>query len=191
MEAGATHAPHFRDMAHLTPARPIHTIENGLGTIGPIAVLAPRPRFSPLDPPPLASRLGPMSEVQQVPGATIPAGGDGGDPLAPLTGRVRDMAALASTVAGRAHAIARGHGSIDGHDAMQAEASSARAQMCDAVSILATHLRRAGLPPQRMLVIVKDAVRAAAPSAGEALAMRDLMNDAVRCGITAYYAVTS
>ncbi len=133
-----------------------------------------------------------MSDVQHVPPAVaIPdlvARPTAADDLAPLTSRVRDAAARVATVAEQAHALTRGHPASDAGDATHAELTTARGHLHDAVGVLAARLRRDGLPPQRMLVVVKDAVRAAAPAGGEALAVRDVMGDAVRWGIAAYFA---
>ncbi len=80
--------------------------------------------------------------------------------------------------------MARDHATRDAVAATDPELSTARSALCVAVGALARHLRHEGAPPQRMLVVVKDAVRAAVP---EALGGRELMSDAVRCGIEAYY----
>lgn len=137
---------------------------------------------APHVPPPVAHALA-LGEL-----ALRPPVADG---LASLTGRVRDMAARAAAAAGRVQALAPGHPVLDARDASHAELAAARGQLCDAVGMLAVRLRRDGLPPQRMLVAVKDAVRAAAPTADEVLAAREVMGDAVRWGIDAYYAAAS
>ncbi len=141
-----------------------------------------------------------MSDVSQVPpsvardaaAADILAAAGGaapGDVLGALTGRVRDTAARAVVAAGRWHTSARVHPALDVADATFAEFDASRTQLCDAVSVLAAHLRRGGVPPERMLVVVKDAVRgAAAPTAADAADSRVVMSDAVRWGIDAYYA---
>ncbi|HEY0779343.1 MAG TPA: hypothetical protein VGD56_15355 [Gemmatirosa sp.] len=113
----------------------------------------------------------------------------GADALGFLTGRVRDAAGRAVVAAGRWQGLGRAYPTLDVGEATRAELELARTQLCDAVSVLAAHMRRDGLPPQRMLVVVKDAVRAAlTPVAADAPGTRDVMNDAVRCGIDAYYA---
>lgn len=106
-----------------------------------------------------------------------------------LTRVVHDSAARAALAFGRVQAVTRGHPVLDAHDPLSLELTAARDGLCDAVSALAASLRRDGLPPQRMLVAVKDAVRGAFPTPAEPLAARDVMSDAVRCGIAAYYAV--
>ena len=135
-----------------------------------------------------------MSDVPRVPAVFLRDGiGDArapqsADSLAPLTGRVRDAAIRAAVAANRWQATVRAHPPLEHSDVTRAELDAARAQLCETVGALAAHMRRDGLPPQRMLVVVKDAVRAAVPTAAEALAARDVMSDAVRCGIDAYYA---
>ena len=44
------------------------------------------------------------------------------------------------------------------------------------------------VPPERMLVLVKDAVRAATPASADVLEGRELMESVVRWSIEAYYA---
>lgn len=111
------------------------------------------------------------------------------DALTLMTGRVHDAAVRMAAAAGRWQALVRAHPALESGDTTRAELDAARAHLCETVGTLAARLRRDGLPPQQMLVVVKDAVRAAAPTAAEVLAARDVMSDAVRCGIDAYYAV--
>ncbi len=111
------------------------------------------------------------------------------DGVTALTSAVHDSAVRAAVALGRVHAVARIPALLDVRDPLTLELTVARDALCDAVGALAACLRRDGLPPQRMLVLVKDAVRTVSPLPAEALAAREIMSDAVRCGIAAYYAV--
>lgn len=110
--------------------------------------------------------------------------------------RVRASAGRALEAASRAHglaeqsgrAMARARLALDERDALLADARTTRAALCDAVGALAARLRRDGVPPERMLVAVKAAVRGAAPAGTDPGAAQELMGDAVRSGIGAYYA---
>lgn len=73
-------------------------------------------------------------------------------------------------------------------DDLRGEMAATRAALCDAVSGLTARLRREGVPPERMFVLVKESVRRGAPSGADVVAVRELMGEAVRCGIRAYYA---
>ncbi|GJG85802.1 hypothetical protein tb265_09830 [Gemmatimonadetes bacterium T265] len=105
--------------------------------------------------------------------------------------RVRTTAARALDAiahAGLQPAIERAHAAVDARDVLRTELDATRVALCDAVRALAARLRADGAPPERMLVLVKDAVRGGAPAGTDPAVVRELMGDAVRCGIGAYYA---
>jgi hypothetical protein len=61
----------------------------------------------------------------------------------------------------------------------------------DAVEALARQLRADAVPPERMLVLVKAAAQRAVPAAPQTLdplERGELVSDAVRWGVAAYYA---
>jgi hypothetical protein len=62
------------------------------------------------------------------------------------------------------------------------------AALGDTAERLAVRLRRDGEPPERMLVVVKDAARAATPPGVDPPAARHLMAHAVRRAIQSYFA---
>jgi hypothetical protein len=75
-----------------------------------------------------------------------------------------------------------------GASAILVQASLAiRAELRASVTAYARHLRTDGVPPERMLVLVKSAVREATPAELDAVEARDLMEDVVRWSIDAYY----
>ena len=67
-------------------------------------------------------------------------------------------------------------------------ASVARTEAKAAVTALVVRLRTEGLPPQRVLIVLKDAARDAAPPELELIDQRSLVEDVVRWSIAAYYA---
>ena len=58
----------------------------------------------------------------------------------------------------------------------------------DAAEVLARELRADAVPPERMLVLVKAAAQRAAPATLDPLERGELVSDAVRWGVAAYYA---
>lgn len=110
-------------------------------------------------------------------------------PLAHTPSRAGAAVARAQELAARAvAAVATAHDVLDGTDAALREVAATRAALGDAVGVLAARLRRDGAPPERMLILVKDAARAATPPGADPPAARDLMAHAVRRGIEAYFA---
>ncbi|MDF1504413.1 hypothetical protein [Roseisolibacter sp. H3M3-2] len=68
------------------------------------------------------------------------------------------------------------------------EASLAlRAQLRASITAYVHRLRAEGEPPQRMLVLVKTAMREGTPPELDVFEARELMSDAVRWSIVAYY----
>lgn len=110
-------------------------------------------------------------------------------PLAAAPSRPGPAVARAQELATQSHAAgATARDVLDGTGAALRELGATRATLDDAVGALATRLRRDGAPPERMLVLVKDAARAATPPGADPPAARDLMARAVRLGIAAYFA---
>jgi hypothetical protein len=67
------------------------------------------------------------------------------------------------------------------------ESHGLRAELRAAVTAYVRHLRREGEPPQRMLVLVKDAVGDSLPTQLDQTDRRALLADVVRWSIAAYY----
>ncbi len=67
------------------------------------------------------------------------------------------------------------------------ESASLGAQLRASVTAYVHHLRADGLPPERMLVLVKSAVHDATPAALDVDEARRLMEDVVRWSVEAYY----
>ena len=65
---------------------------------------------------------------------------------------------------------------------------SLREQLRASVGAYARRLRTDGVPSERMLVLVKSAVRDATPRELDAIEARELMDEVVRWSIEAYYA---
>jgi hypothetical protein len=79
-------------------------------------------------------------------------------------------------------------GALVGASASAVQASVAlRAELRASVTAYARHLRADGLPCERVVVLVKTAVREATPPELDALDARALMEDVVRWSIEAYY----
>jgi hypothetical protein len=75
-----------------------------------------------------------------------------------------------------------------GVSAQRVQASLAlRALLRASVTAYARRLHADGVPPQRMLVLVKTAVREATPAQLDPYEARDLMEDVVRWSVEAYY----
>jgi hypothetical protein len=68
------------------------------------------------------------------------------------------------------------------------ESAALRSQLRDSATAYARHLHDDGLPSERMLVLVKAAVREATPSQLDPFEARELMDEIVRWSIEAYYA---
>ena len=68
------------------------------------------------------------------------------------------------------------------------ESEALRAALRTSVTAYVRRLHDEQVPPQRMLVLVKEAVREAAPAHIDVLERRDLMESVVRWSIEAYYA---
>lgn len=88
--------------------------------------------------------------------------------------RSRDLIATASELAESAH------------DAL-ISSTALRAQLRASVTAYVRHLKHDGLPPERMLVQVKSAVRDATPPELDHDAAKRLMEDVVRWSVEAYY----
>jgi len=75
-----------------------------------------------------------------------------------------------------------------GSSAILVQASLAiRAELRASVTAYVRHLRTDGVPPERMLVLVKSAVREVTPPELDAVEARELMEDVVRWSVDAYY----
>ena len=68
------------------------------------------------------------------------------------------------------------------------DSEALRAALRTSVTAYARRLHDEQVPPQRMLVLVKEAVREATPAAADVLERRELMESVVRWSIEAYYA---
>ena len=94
----------------------------------------------------------------------------------------RDPVATSRSLLVRASALVSGATSL-----VQASATL-RAELRDSVTAYVRHLRDDGVPPERMLVLVKSALRESTPLELDALEARALMEDVVRWSVDAYYA---
>lgn len=83
--------------------------------------------------------------------------------------------------------IARAELLVGESEALRRHSSAFRAQLRASVSAYVRHLRDAGTPSERMVVLVKGAVRDFAPRDLEATEARALMDDVVRWSIEAYF----
>ena len=75
-----------------------------------------------------------------------------------------------------------------GMSTTRVQASSAlRAELRASVTAYVHHLRADGIPPERMLVLVKATLRESTPPELDAVEARTLMEDVVRWSVDAYY----
>ena len=93
----------------------------------------------------------------------------------------RERASTSRSLLARAEALADASGRV-----LQ-ESLAIRAQLRASVTAYVRHLKDDGIPSERVVVLVKTAVRDAAPPELDAWDARDLMEDVVRWSIEAYY----
>ncbi|GLC25123.1 hypothetical protein rosag_16360 [Roseisolibacter agri] len=84
-------------------------------------------------------------------------------------------------------ALAHSDALVGASEQMLQQSLALRAQLRASVTAYARHLRADGEPPQRMLVLVKSAMREATPPELDPYDARALMEDVVRWSIEAYY----
>ena len=94
----------------------------------------------------------------------------------------RERRARSSTALGRASAL------LAGSEAALQESLAVRAQLRAAVTAYVHRLHADGEPPERVLVLVKRAVRDAVPAEFSLADEEQLVSDAVRWSIEAYFA---
>jgi hypothetical protein len=93
----------------------------------------------------------------------------------------RGLTAQSSTLLARAEAL------VDASATTVQASQALRAELRAAVTAYVRYLRVDGVPPERMLVLVKSAIREAAPPELDAHEARDLVEDVVRWSVEAYY----
>jgi hypothetical protein len=91
-----------------------------------------------------------------------------------LTGRSHSLLARAATLVGASERIVQ-------------ESVDLREQLRASVSAYARRLRAEGQPSERMLILVKTAVREAVPPELDSVELRELLEDVVRWSVEAYY----
>ena len=93
----------------------------------------------------------------------------------------RERTAISRSVLARAEALA------GGSERVIQESIALRAQLRASVTAYVRHLKSDGLPPERMLVLVKTTVREGLPEDLDVYEARELMEDVVRWSVEAYY----
>lgn len=106
-----------------------------------------------------------------------------------LLARVVD--AIAETKAQRAHSmelLSQSRERVTWSDTLVGRSLTVRDRLRDTVSALASLERAKGVPPEKMLMLLKGIVIDAEAEKLDAAEARSLMDDVVRWGIEAYYA---
>ncbi len=93
----------------------------------------------------------------------------------------RERRAHSHTVVARSEALAAAT------ERVLHESAALRAQLRASVTAYVHHLKADGLPPERMLILVKSVVLDASPAALDVDDARRLMDDVVRWSVEAYY----
>ena len=76
---------------------------------------------------------------------------------------------------------------VSGSSSLVQASTALRAELRTSVTAYVRHLRDEGVPPERMLVLVKSTLRESTPADLDALEARALMEDVVRWSVDAYY----
>ena len=95
--------------------------------------------------------------------------------------------AAGERVASSRSTAARSSTPVDGATSVGHASNALPVELRASVTAYVRHLRDDGVPPQRMLVLVKAAVRESAPPELDALEARALLEDVVRWSVDAYY----
>jgi hypothetical protein len=93
----------------------------------------------------------------------------------------RELTAHSSTLLARAETL------VDASAATMQASQALRAELRAGVTAYVRLLRADGVPPERMLVLVKSTIREATPLGLDAHEVRDLVEDVVRWSVEAYY----
>jgi hypothetical protein len=91
-------------------------------------------------------------------------------------------------VATRRSLLARTTALVSGATSPVQASTPLRAELRASVTAYVRHLRDDGVPPERMLVLVKTAMRESTPSELDSQEARTLLEDVVRWSVDAYYA---
>jgi hypothetical protein len=102
--------------------------------------------------------------------------------------RARATIRASRALKGRSYSLlARAVSLVGASERMVQESDALRAQLRASVAAYARRLKAEGQPPERMLVLVKTAVRDAVPPEFDAVEVRELLEDVVRWSVEAYY----
>ena len=122
------------------------------------------------------------------PADAIPTGLGSRAHIAQTLERARATIRAAHALRGRSYSLlARSETLVGVSERMVQESDALRAQLRASVAAYARRLKAEGQPSERMLVLVKTAVREAVPPEFDAVEVRELLEDVVRWSVEAYY----
>ena len=133
----------------------------------------------------------PDQQSEPTPSASVeanPTGPGSRAHIAETFERARAAILASQALTGRSHSLLARSEALAGASARSVEESVAlRAEIRASVVAYTRRLKLEGLPSERMLVLVKTAVREAVPPELDAVELRELLEDAVRWSVEAYY----